>query len=323
VGGQSNGLQTVSTKIPGKPAASRVTYRWYAGLIQEERAGKAAQSPYLPSLDGSCPTEEKRVCSEGLGPVNLASFGDVMEHATHGLFGALVIEPVKAQYWDPKKVSFSADGSIVLPSGQQETEAGNYTGSHAIVTLEDGNYFREHVLFYQDGLNLHYKKVPIPDCIICDDSYDLGERGVSYRSAPFWARLGLEPPASGKPGDWVDLNTQTFPANFFQTSYQPIPTPTLEARPGERVKVHVLQPAGRARQRVFTVTGHDYAAMPPLPGFGSIGTVLMSPGKAITADLQNTDSGKDGVTEGQWLYRDGPAYMFSNGVWGQLTVTNH
>lgn len=321
--GQDNGKQTVSTAISGKPAESRVTYRWYAGLIQEDQAGKAAQSPYLPSPDGSCPTEEKQVCSEGLGPVNLASFGDVMEHAIHGLFGALVIEPVKAQYWDPKQVSFSADGSIVLPSGKQETETGNYTGSHAIVTLEDGNYFREHVLFYQDGLNLHYNKVPIPDCIICDDSYDLGERGVSYRSAPFWARLNLTPPASGKSGDWVDLNTQTFPANFFQASYQPIPTPTLEARPGERVKVHVLQPAGRARQRVFTVTGHEYAAMPPLAGFGSIGTVLMSPGKAITADLQNTDLGKDGVTEGQWLYRDGPAYMFSNGVWGQLTVTNH
>jgi hypothetical protein len=279
-------------------------YRWYAGLLREGEA-----EPYLPTLKGGapgCPSGEERLCREGLGPVNLASFGDVMEHVTHGLFGGLIVEPAGATYYDPAQARFLPDGRI---DDRSPTLA---AGGHALVARPDGSYFREHVLFYQDGLNLHRQGRPIPDCLVCDDSYDLGERGVSYRSAPFWARLGLDSP--NRRQDWVDLNTQAFPPDFFLASQGAIPTPTLVARAGEAVRIHVLQPGGRSRQRTFTLLGHGYADLPPLPRCGSPGAALISPGKAITAELEA------GAAAGTWLYRDGPANMFSGGAWGQFVV---
>jgi len=188
------------------------------------------------------------------------------------------------------------------------------------VARNDGSYFREQVLFYQDGMNFHHAGKPIPDCLSCDDSYDLGERGVSYRSAPFWARLGLTPPASGRNEDWVDLNTQEFPTDFLLPSQGNIPTPAVQGKAGEPLRVHVLDPAGRARQRTFTLLGHNYAELPPLPRFGAPGAVLLAPGKAITADLENTDPDKTGAVPGTWIYRDGPANMFSSGVWGSVLI---
>lgn len=149
---------------------------------------------------------------------------------------------------------------------------------------------REFVLFYQDGLNHHDSKSKIkwkldaepeiaalvandltrlrasgdleqltPDCEICDDSYDLGEQGVSYRSRPFASLLRFADIAG--PGTRVeasdDLNGLTFPDLFMARGAAtgdraPL---VLPACPGDQVVIRVVHPGGRARQRAFIMNG--------------------------------------------------------------------
>ena len=80
------------------------------------------------------------------------------------------------------------------------------------------------------------------------------------------------------------------------------------------MRFRVLQPHGRARQRAFLVYGHDYYDL--IPGFGSPHSALVSAGKALNVPLEDT------VKAGCYLYRDGPAQMWSGGVWGSFQVYN-
>ncbi len=283
--GYQIGMQLAGPPVsPGKTPF--VEYFWYAGTVVVE--GKKLVATPLE-----------------LGPVNLVSYGDVINHPPHGLIGALIIEPEGATYHDP------ATGEV-LPNG---------AGIRAEIRYPGGRRFKEFVVFYRDGLNLYYGKqrqgIPVPDCRICDDSYDLGEKGINYSSAPFWLRLGQAPqqrPGAG-PGDpWFlpDLNGAYFPRQFFTEALnQALPTPKFTANKGDEVRFRVLQPSGRARQRSFLVYGHDYPDL--LPYFGSSHAPLISVGKAITATI-------DSAKPGYWLYRDGPAQIWAGGAWGLFDV---
>jgi len=265
-------------------------YYWYAGTVEIEGNRLVAK-----------PRE--------LGPINLVSFGDVVNHPVHGLFGALIIEPKGASYHD-------SETGAELPLGD---------GVRAEIRYPDkeGNeeHFKESVVFYRDGLNLHYRfddgiSVPVPDCTVCDDSYDLGEKGINYRSAPFWARLDQQPQPRQLSKDvhrryLPDLNGAFYPRDFFTERSKTIPTPKFLAEEGEEVRFRVLQPSGRARQRAFLVYGHDYPDL--LPYFGSSHAPLISVGKAVTARI-------DEAKPGHWLYRDGPAQIWSGGAWGVFEV---
>jgi hypothetical protein len=261
-----NGEQPLA---PGK----RTTMYWYAGTVSIDKENQTLVHK---------PAE--------LLPVNLTSWGDILNHGPHGLVGALIIEPEGATY--------------------KEDERGP---TSARITYPDPNTkalrpFREHVVIYRDGLNLHStkqdgRKVAIPDCRICDDSYDLGEKGFNYHTAPFSARLDQDPPAN--------LNGAFFPADFFTSAYKPIPTTTYEAHSGEEVRFRVLQPHGRSRQHAFLIYGHDFPDL--LPNFGSNHSPLMSVGKGLTVNIRSANPG-------YWLYRDGPAHMWSSGLWGSFVV---
>ncbi|WP_296806544.1 hypothetical protein [Thiocapsa sp.] len=242
-------------------------FTWYAGILEQDGNALVA-TPYA------------------FGPVNLVSYGDAISHGVSGLIGALVIEEEGAEYLDPTSAE---------PIG---------AGSHALIRGADGRVHHEIVLLFQDGLNLQHNGEPVPDCLVCDDSYDLGEQGVSYRSAPFWARLGRS--------RTTDLNGVVFPPDFLLPSHGEIATPRIEVPEGADVVFHVLQPAGRARQRAFLVYGHEYQDM--LPFFGSAHASLVSVEKAVTARL------KDGARPGCWIYRDGPNHLWAGGVWGTFVV---
>ncbi len=151
----------------------------------------------------------------------------------------------------------------------------------------------------------------MPDCIVCDDSYDRGEKAVNYRTEPFWARLNKHPT--------TDLNGEFFDERFFLEDWKTIATPGFEVEAGAAVTFHVLQPYGRARQRAFMVLGQDYQDL--LPYFGSPHSALVSVGKALTAKLKSTNQ-KDGgkPAPGTWIWRDGPAQHFSSGAWGKFEV---
>jgi len=273
--GSMVGLNSTPNNRTGlaKPGETK-HYLWYAGKIEVKEAQTDNEHYQLE------PFKEPIVAA--LTPA------DPIGQVTHGLFGALVIYPRDAKF---------------------ETDAGSQLSAH--VTYKDHNNqnhtYREHVVFYQDGLNLYQDKVAIPDCFICDDSYDFGEKGINYRSAAFWQRLGLK--TDGHKG--FDLNDVAFPANFYEDSYKPLPFQDFKAKTGEELRFLVLHPGGRARQHSFQLYGHTFTT--GIKEYGSPWSVLVAPGKAETLVI---DKSKPGT----WLYRDGPATMFANGSWGRLIV---
>lgn len=255
--------------------SQRGRYYWYAGTVRAHN-GHLEYTPYE------------------FGPVNLTSWGDILNQAPHGLVGALIVEPQGATYHDP------VTGAVIENGGL----------SAVIHPPAPSTPFREHVLLYRDGLNLQVTAsqgtfTPIQDCPICDDSYDLGEKAFNYHTAQFQARLGYKPEIP------LNLNGARFPTNFFTPAFKAIPTTEYTALPGEAVRFRVLQPHGRSRQHAFLLYGHDFVDM--LPYYGSPHSPLLSVGKAITATIPSAH-------EGAWLYRDGPAHMWASGLWGRFTV---
>ncbi|MWV28679.1 hypothetical protein [Aurantiacibacter rhizosphaerae] len=324
-----------------------------ADFRAEYYAGRLNIAPVLdPSDDALCDVEQsggKMACAfradampYAYGPLPIKPLGDVFGQLSHGLFAGLVIEPEGSRTYDPRTgasmdaLALPADPDF--PPPYQQLFAGGQGTSAIVCTATDGSEsgpvtrvadcaggegFREFVVFYQDGMNLHRPDGdttrPVVDCAVCDDSYDRGEKGLSYSSEPMWARLD---DGSGRLSADSNLNTEQFPADFLAQSGGAIATPVYTALEGETVKFRVIQPGGRARQRSFEIVGNDYPdTMPfavdangdPATSFGSPAAALLGPGKAITATLTC-------VQPGTYLYRDGPTHFFSGGVWGHFVV---
>jgi manganese oxidase len=189
---------------------------------------------------------------------------------------------------------------------------------------------REFVLYYQDGLN-HWDEESelkvvwadtgapvsdaalgparmVPDCKICDDSYDRGEKAVSQRS-PAFSRM-LRDALSTKAEVNSDLNRFVFPRHFaLSASGQP----DLRACEGEQIVVRVLHPGGRARQRAFAMNGYSYHDL--FPGFGFPRAALLAPGKSISAWLAPA------AYPGTVVWHDGPTHLRAGGTWGTLTTS--
>lgn len=188
---------------------------------------------------------------------------------------------------------------------------------------------REYVLFWQDGLNLRDRNSPlrwsnaveagnavdrkryadagpmVPNCLICDDSYDFGDAGVSYRSpafAPLLRAIGIPAEASD------DLNHVVFPPNFLRDNGDT----TLSVGKGQRIVIRVVDPGGRARQHSFVMNGYDYDDL--FPGFGFPHSALVGPGLSVSAWLA-PKAGECGA-----LWHDGPLTLFARGLWGRIVT---
>lgn len=239
------------------------------------------------------------------GALPIRPIGDSISHGAHGLVGTLIVEP--------KGSTDAGDGRLKLPEIKFETE--KRAAENESTTTPDpipSATVREHVLVYQDGLNLHYGGQPVTDCPTCDDSYDWGEKAVSYKAEPFVLRLGHDTPQllTHKWSD-INLNESTFPPHFF-ASPEPA-TPTLAMQANEENVIRVVHPWGRARQRAFVIHGASYDDL--FPGFGSPHSALLGPGKSLTAAFVSP------AIPGTYLYRDGPQHIFAAGVWGHMNVT--
>ncbi|WP_238193063.1 hypothetical protein [Methylobacterium frigidaeris] len=274
----------------------------------------------------------------GALPIRVA--GDLIGHASHGLSGLLIVEPKGAAYpgrqegSDPIHVvsrvrSQGGESLRVAPLRlcPPEAEGG---GETCPVRIPEAA-IREHALMVQDGLNLWSRRWagsrpkpvpvdhaghpghPLPNCPVCDDSYDLGEKGVSYRTAPFTRRLGGALGLRTYPDDDTNLNAVVFPRDFLSPSFAPVPTPTLDARAGEEMMIRLAHPAGRSRHRAFVTLGASYDDL--FPGFGTGHSGHLAPGKAFTASLCAPRQ------PGTYLWRDGPQATFAAGAWGHVAVT--
>lgn len=294
-----------STDPAGRVARTQV---WFAGTFATLRK-KSAPSKFRAFTPFA--TDRGMVAA-------LTSMADPVKHPGMGLVGALVIEPAGASWQvDP------ADPTL------------------ARVTLPDGRSHREAVLVYQDGLNLKTKTAglptpggpltaeertgtaTIPDCHICDDTYDSGDIAVNYRTEPFWARLNQSwrsdkvNPETGQPM-LVDLNAVTFPRDIWFNPVSgagagsKIETPVIPVISGETLVIHAVHPGGRARQRALVTNGHRYEDM-TMPKHGSPAAALLAPRKATSAVIER-------IEPGCWLWRDGPAQFVGGGAWGMIVA---
>ncbi|WP_299844397.1 hypothetical protein [uncultured Jannaschia sp.] len=205
-------------------------------------------------------------------------------------------------------------------------------GLPALYALENGERLREFVLFYQDGLNhwdagsaiewrLHHGGPatdpetggpvrPVPNCPVCDDSYDRGERGINYRSLDFAGMLRALHDTDVEVSD--DLNVYRFETKDDAAFFDDPDALRLRACEGERILIRVVHPGGRARQRAFAMNGYTYDEL--FPGFGFPRSALLAPGKSISAWLELESE------PGLSFWGDGPTQLRSGGVWGLLDV---
>ncbi len=279
----------------------------------------------------------------GAVPVHPAA--DVITQGPHGLFGAIDVTPVTWTAVGDTGVHCDAadgDGWVRCAAGYARP-VGQGNAMTYSAEAEDGETvrLREFVLFWQDGLNLwdsdkplpwRWKDAPssggpvrdadgrtammVPDCGICDDSYDLGEAGVSYMSPGFHRVLrellpGTDLGAEGTIRRHQDLNAYRFPADYLVAAPE---TMNLRAETGEQLVIRVVHPGGRARQRAFAMNGYSYLDL--FPGFGFPRSALLAPGKAISAWLWPA------ATKGVAVWHDGPLFLRSAGTWGLLTVSD-
>ena len=235
----------------------------------------------------------------------------------------------QASSWlDLKKVQTVCAAEVIAPERSTIPFWSAHLSTPAPGSDSPSHDIRQFTLFWQDGLNLRDGQTEdsfmlsgnneqlVADCLVCDDSYDRGDKGVSYRSEPFHVRLRNT--NSTPIESHFNLNGKEFGNGFFRLQPDEIPTwdnapmPVLRANAGEEVVVHVVHPGGRARQRAFATIALDYDDI--FPGFGFARAALLAPGKAITASITRP------VEAGCYLWFDGPLHLRAGGVWGLLDV---
>jgi hypothetical protein len=288
-GGDNMGYNGRSTAAPGET----VTYRWYAGTVTFVRVrGRNAVDRVATPV--------------AFGTVNLASFGDVVQHGAQGLVGTLVVEPEGSRWRGP-------DGLDPAP------------GSVADVRDAGGALlFREFVLHYQDGLNLYRGRSPVPDGILGDDPEDAGEKAFNYRTEPLWDRVGASPDD--------DLNDFLLPDDLLCPSATalaacpgpscPVQTPVFSVPAGTPVVWRVAQASGRSRSHSLAIYDHEwvrYNAASEEPVVGTQGQLSVG----VSTDIVPLygAGARFGTEPGVSLYRDMPAPMLLGGLWGCFVAT--
>jgi len=239
--------------------------------------------------------------------IPLSDYADRRGHPHHGLWGGLLVEPKGSTWTDPKtgaSLEGVKDPTTGLITGTKTAEAANIKWTKADGTV-DG--FREFVAGWQDGLNLRQANgAAVPVAGEVDDPYEMGNRGVNYRTERFAPRLAYNAAQS----------------NVFSSAVHGDPaTPTFRAYAGEPVKFRVVQGQDRGRAHTFLLDGHEWPNQHTDPSSmqRSSQDGLM-PGRAFTFNLTGGAGGRQGAA-GDYLWRDG---LLSNqvnaGLWGLLRV---
>jgi FtsP/CotA-like multicopper oxidase with cupredoxin domain len=197
---------------------------------------------------------EARARPVEFGAINISS-SDQIEQAGKGLIGAL----------------------IILPRGSDRQNDPDTRLSVRVCGPDTS--FREHVVVLQDNLQLRYGSQCTPTaanlrCAVPDisaegggaaeDAEDSGKKAINYGAEPMWFRLGIAPDT---PPTLVRDNLDIHRLYANELVGEDPQTAVFTARPGEPVRVRLLQPGGHARGHVFTIQGHAWQRQPyQLPG---------------------------------------------------------
>lgn len=226
------------------------------------------------------------------GTCILQSFGDMRNHRYHGLFGAVVIEPAGAQWYE------------------NFTKKKNPFAEQAVITAPGEETFREYVLFIQNGIRLLDAQGNLVQTAAGHggdpvEAEDTGEKGYNYRSERFANRLSRD--------------TRIWKVFSSKVHGDPA-TPLWKAYSGDRVIFRTMMPADKPRNVSLTIHGHLWREQPqdalsreiPLQGGISVGNRF---------DMEL----KDGAAcPGDYLYRSGSfAWDVESGMWGIFRVMKH
>lgn len=266
---------------PGKS----VSYKWYAGRMTVK-------------TDPSSASKTERLFAEPVeyGAINLMP-SDRIKQTSKGAIAAMIIEPLGSTW--AEDIDSHASATVTLP---------------------DKSTFREHVLIFQDDLNLQHNGAAVPNTAQSDDPEDTGQKAFNYKTEPLWTRMGFAPATP------LELTRNEDFSNVLQG---PAETPIFKSKAGDSVRLRVLQPGGHARNHVFQLHGHGWQEEPYTNG----STVMaennwsewkgsqegIGPGSHLNLLLTNGAGGFYG-TPGDYLYRDQASFQFDNGLWGIFRV---
>lgn len=226
------------------------------------------------------------------GSCLIQSFGDMRNHRYHGLFGAIIIEPVNAKWYKNfslSKAIYDEEAAIIAPGIER---------------------FRECVVFAQNGIRMLDKNNMLVKTAVGEDgedadAEDTGEKGYNYRSERFANRL----------------KKNSLISKVFSSRVHGDPaTPIFKAYAGERVIFRTLMPADKPRNISFCIHGHTWKQQPadalsrviPLQGAVSVGNTF-------DIELENGAS-----APGDYLYRSGSfKWDVESGLWGIFRVLKH
>jgi hypothetical protein len=243
------------------------------------------------------------------GATNLMP-ADPIKHSNKGAIGALIIEP--------------AGATVVEDEGKHWS---------AQITPLSGASFREHVLQFQDDINMRFgaredewgNLKAVPNLADEDDPEDTGQKAINYRTEPLWKRIGFEPDTPFEQTRNFDFTNVL--ANS-QVGGDPV-TPVFTANVGQYVRFRVVQAGGHARNHVFQLHGHEWQEEPYVNGSRNIGNNPFSevrgtqhgvgPSSHFDIDLRIGAGGRF-LVRGDYLYRDRASFGFDGGLWGIFRV---
>ncbi len=223
------------------------------------------------------------------GACILQSFGDMRNHRYHGLFGAVIVEPAGAKWYE------------------NFTKKQNPFAEQAVITAPGTESFREYVLFIQNGIRLLDAQGNLVQTAAGHggdpvETEDTGEKGYNYRSERFANRLSRDNRV------WKVFSSKVHgdPA-----------TPVFRAYTGDRAIFRTMMPADKPRNVSLAIHGHLWREQPkddlsreiPIQGGISIGN-------RFDMELKGGAS-----CPGDYLYRSGSfGWDVESGMWGIFRV---
>ncbi len=236
--------------------------------------------------------DHRYYADEELGALLIRDFGNPYRNTREGMYGALIIEPAGAEYFDP----FS---NKPLRAGVQ-----------AVVRTNGGDSFREFVTIFQDT---------DPDIGLFLMPYDQEVdrlAGVNYRTEPLNNRLlqiGVIEDADAIPEDRLDLAQRVFDSDTFGDP----DTNTFEAFAGDPVRFRVV--SGHSEQsQVFSVEGHDWQLTPSIAGSDVVSSRYLPPTGVLNVELAG--AGGPQARPGDYLWSNHRLPYLKAGQWGLLRV---
>lgn len=380
------GLLYCLTRKPGAPTANAAARAEAHNAVNEglrlmRRLAYADGTPVIERVyqDGEALDAVKKL-PYAFGVLPIHSVGDIIGHDSHGLYGALIVEPSSA---GPTPAPLTSSQSYFpacfeeRPGGGCEHEfraleekrvasvPADFSASADIVVkgLKPGDpdiTVREHVLLWQDGLNLWDRRGtafasypsllrgprPLNECLVCDDSYDWGDLAANERTEPFFARLAGKTVATsleGMPHN-IDVPRDLGPAPLDRhaeagyagrdiynslSNYNAWPFPKnfytadQDAPEGLSTPDLAATPGSQVWLRVVQPAGRarQRAFIFTGPAYSDLFPGFGAGHSALLSARKGlTASVNIPNNPATYLWRDGPAQHFGGGVWGRMTV---